>query len=40
MPISPELPMYVSTIFPKMLEVCEEIAHDVLMPRCTLAILP
>ena len=38
MPIRLELPMYGSTIFPKMLEVGEEIAHDVLMPRCTLAI--
>src|SRR5262245_11371169 len=38
MPIYSELPMYESTIFPKMLEVREEIDHDVLMPHCTLAI--
>src|SRR5205823_14694521 len=35
-PIRPEMPIYVSALFPKMLEVCGEIAQGVLMTRSTL----
>jgi 5,10-methylenetetrahydromethanopterin reductase len=36
-PIRPEVPIYLSALFPKMLEVCGEIAQGVLMTRSTLA---
>jgi alkanesulfonate monooxygenase SsuD/methylene tetrahydromethanopterin reductase-like flavin-dependent oxidoreductase (luciferase family) len=35
-PIRPELPIYVSALFPKMLALCGEIAQGVLMTRSTL----
>lgn len=36
-PIRRELPIYLSALFPKMLEVCGELAQGVLMTRSTLA---
>ncbi len=35
-PIRPEMPMYLSALFPKMLEVCGEMAQGVLLTRSTL----
>lgn len=35
-PIRPELPIYLSGLFPKMLEVCGEIAQGVILTRSTL----
>jgi alkanesulfonate monooxygenase SsuD/methylene tetrahydromethanopterin reductase-like flavin-dependent oxidoreductase (luciferase family) len=35
-PIRPEIPIYLSALFPKMLEVCGEMAHGVLLTRSTL----
>src|SRR4029450_1846610 len=35
-PIRPEIPIYLSALFPKMLEVCGEMAQGVLLTRSTL----
>src|SRR4029434_5825718 len=35
-PVRPEIPIYLSALFPKMLEVCGEMAQGVLLTRSTL----
>ena len=35
-PLRPEIPIYVAAVFPKMLEICGEIAQGTLLTSCTL----